>query len=139
MHAEHDTRLPELNGKSVADMNLDDLTEATDLPDSLPRRVRAFADYCRWLWQSVCADPHVLRERPCGRRGCPRWGHAINGEEGDELWFRLSFTQGAHRRLNVHTPEASAVMEGEREYWRHVSATRARALGPECTAPKLEA
>ena len=118
MHAEHDTRLPELDGKAVSDMNLDVLTEATDLPDSVPRKVRAFADYCRWLWQSACADPYVLRERRCGRRGCPRWGHIPGEDAEDGGGHRLSFTQGSHRRLHVHTPEASAVVEGERNYWR---------------------
>lgn len=126
MHAEHDTRGFDTNvagAKAVQEAKLADLTEATDLPDSVPRKVRAFADYCRWLWQSACHDPYVLRERPCGRRGCPRWGH-IHGEDGGEDGgYRLSFTQGSHRRLHVHTPEASAVMEGARDYWRDLGYT----------------
>ena len=42
MHAEHDTRLPELDGKAVGVVSLLDVhIEATDLPDSVPRKVRA--------------------------------------------------------------------------------------------------
>jgi hypothetical protein len=115
MHAEHDTRLPELNGKSVADMNLDVLTEAPDLPDAVPHKVRAFAGYCRGLWQSASTDPCVFRERPCGRRGCPRSGHDLGDEDGE---YRLGFTQGSHRRLHVQNPEDNAHVEGERDYWR---------------------
>lgn len=120
MHAEHDTRLPELDGKSVGGMNLDVDVEATDLPDSVPRKVRAFADYCRWLWQSVCADPTGrarAHRRRCGRRGCPRPGHVLGEGGGPDGEYRLSFTQGSHRRLNVNCPEAGAIVEGERDYW----------------------
>lgn len=117
MHAEHDTRRGDLDGYAVGGMYLDVLIEAADLPDSVPRKVRAFADYCRWLWQSVCADPHVPREGRCGRRGCPRPGHVLGEEGGSDGGYRLSFTQGSHRRLNVNGLEAGAIAEGEREYW----------------------
>ena len=120
MHAEHDTRGFATNlagAKVVREANLDDLTEATDLPDSVPRKVRAFADYCRWLWQSASTDPYVLRERPCGRRGCPRWGHVLGEEGGVDGAYGISFTQGAHRRLHGTTAHARARIEATRNYW----------------------
>lgn len=138
MHAEHDTRMPELvTGTSVSDMMLDVSTEATDLPDSVPRKVRAFADYCRWLWQSVRADLHALPEQRCGRRGCPRWGHRL-GEDGEEDGgYRLSFTQGSHRRLHVKDPEANAYREGERDYWRDLQQKHPRDDEPD-EGPSIE-